>query len=87
MIPLGKIQRRIWRLFLVKPSTFTTTELCRAVFPRSRGIVTDKHRHSVRRAALRVAAPVGRSISGKGRPLLWKAKTADKAVDYCYISL
>ena len=74
MIPLGKIQRRIWRVFLIRPSVFTTTELCRAVFPRSRGIVTDKHRHSVRRAALAVARPVGRSNSGRGRPMLWRAK-------------
>lgn len=74
MISLGKIQRRIWRVFLIRPSVFTTTELCRAVFPRSGGIVTDKHRHSVRRAALRVATPVGRSSSGRGRPLLWKAR-------------
>ena len=73
MIPLGKIQRRIWRLFLVKPSTFTTTELCHAVFPRSRGNISDKHWHSVR-PDQRVAVSVGRSTSGQGRPLLWKAR-------------
>ena len=75
---LGKIQRRIWRLFLFRQSA-TTTDLCRAAFPRALGVVTHNQRRSVRRAALAVAVPVKRSSSGRGRPLLWAGKCSDVA--------
>ena len=75
---LGKIQRRIWRVFLFRQSA-TTTELCRAAFPRALGVVTHNQRRSVRRAALAVAKPVGRSSTGRGRPLLWRAREQQAA--------
>ena len=62
-------------MFLVRSdATFTTSDLCRGAYPRAGGIVTDNQRRSVRGAARAAAVVVGRSRTGKGRPLLWKAK-------------
>jgi hypothetical protein len=73
--PQGPIQRRIWRMFLVRPNAaITTSDLCLGAYPRAGGVITHNHRRAVRGAALAVAVPVGRSKTGKGRPLLWKAK-------------
>ena len=71
---LGKIQRRLSRIWLIRPdAVFTTGDLARAAFPRAPGKITHNHRRSVRRAALAVAVPVRRSRTGRGRPWLWKA--------------
>ena len=78
--PLGKIQIRIWRLFVARPdAVVTTTELCRWAFPRALGAIRNKHRLSARRAAVSVARRVGRSRHGKGRPLLWAGKCSGVA--------
>jgi hypothetical protein len=68
------LQRRVWRAFLVRPGQLvSTTELLPRVFPRVRTYQA-WHWNSVRRAARRFAVPVRRSSSGRGRPLLWRAK-------------
>lgn len=73
--PLGKIQIRVWRFFVARPDAVVTTgELCRYAFPRALGVIGNKHRMSLRRAARAVAVIVGRSKIGKGRGLLWRAK-------------
>ena len=75
MVTLGKVQRRLSRIWLIRPEAMvTTTELARAAFARALDAITHNHRRSVRRAALAVARPVGRSSSGRGRPLLWLRK-------------
>ena len=57
---LGKLQRRLSRIWIVRPdAVLTTGDLARAAFPRARGVITHNHRRSVRRAALAVARPVG----------------------------
>ena len=72
---LGKLQRRLSRIWLIRPdAVVSTTELARAAFPRALGVITHNHRRSVRRAAAAVAVPVGRSDRGRGRPLRWRAK-------------
>ena len=73
--PLGKIQRRLWRYFLIHPnSVVTTNTLFRHVYPRAKTFVGDNHGRCIRRAALAVAQVVGRSPNGSGRSLLWRAK-------------
>jgi hypothetical protein len=73
--PPGKLQRRIWRQFVISPNALlTTTQLMRGCYPRMADAFRNWHRWDVRRAAVAVAVPVGRSTSGRGRPLLWKAK-------------
>jgi hypothetical protein len=48
---LGKIQRQLSRVWIVRPdAVVTTTDLARAAVPRALGVVTHNHRHSVRRA-------------------------------------
>ena len=75
MTMLGKIQRRLSRIWLIRPeAVVTTSELACAAFPRARGVITHNHRRSIRRAALAVARPVGRSKTGRGRALIWRAK-------------
>ena len=70
---LGKIQRRLFRVWLIRPeAVLTTGELAKAAFPRARGVITHDHRRSIRRAALAVARPIGRSRTGRGRPILWR---------------
>ena len=60
MAMLGKIQRRLSRIWIVRPeAVVTTTELVRAAFPRAFGVITHNHRRSIRRAALRIAVPDG----------------------------
>ena len=73
-VTLGKLQRRLSRIWLIRPdAVVSTTELARAAFPRAFGVITHNHRRSIRRAALRIAVTVGRSDC-RGRPLLWRAK-------------
>jgi hypothetical protein len=68
----GVLQRRVWRALLIKP-VLSTTELLPKVFPRVR-TYRAWHWNSVRRAARKIAIPVRRSRTGRGRPWLWKAK-------------
>ena len=73
--PLGKLQKRIWRAFLVQPGALlTTTQLVEQCYPRIRDRFRNGHWYAVRRAAAAVAVPVGRSDRGRGRPLRWRAK-------------
>lgn len=76
---MGTLQRRIWRAFLVRPpgTILSTSQLMPLVYPRIRGRFQHWHWYGVRRAAAAVAVPVRRSSRGRGRPLLWKAKTVD----------
>jgi hypothetical protein len=74
-VTLGKLQRRLSRIWLIRPdAVVSTTELARAAFPRAFGVITHNHRRSIRRAALRIAVTVDRSDRGRGRPLRWRAK-------------
>ncbi len=64
-------------MFVIRPDAeLTTSDLCRGAYPRAGGVITDNQRRSVRGAALASAAPIGRSRTGRGRPLLWRAKQA-----------
>ena len=69
---MGKLQRRIWRQFLVKPpgTLLSTTELLRVAYPRQRAGFRNWHWYSVRMAARKVAIRVRRSSTGRGRPWL-----------------
>ena len=62
-------------MFVVRPDAeFSTSDLCRGAYPRAGGVITDNQRRSVRGAAESGCGCRGRSRTGKGRPLFWRAK-------------
>ncbi len=72
--PIGRIQLMIWRAFIANGGGLLTTgDLARWSYPRRKAIAHNQRR-AVRRAALAIAEPVGRSKKGKGRPILWRVK-------------
>jgi hypothetical protein len=61
----GRVQRRIFRCFLTFPGLeMTTVDLARWCYPRLDGEPLRKHRHAIRRAALRMATRVRRDRPG-----------------------
>jgi hypothetical protein len=68
----GRVERQILRCFAAGDyGARTMTELLRWVYP-----ALDRHecshRWSVRRALLKIATPIGRSPTGRGRPGIWQ---------------
>ena len=69
---VGKLQKRIQRVFIAKPGArLTTVDLVRWCQPRLTGEVKNKHRLGIRRAAPAVAVKVGRTYPGG---FIWMGK-------------
>lgn len=61
----GRIQRRIWRAFMVNPDReMTTADLARWAYPRLASKPLKRHRTAIVRAASRVAVRVRRDRPG-----------------------
>jgi hypothetical protein len=72
----GRCQRGVRRCLWIN-GTATTAQILEWSHPRGDGgdpRLRHNQRRAVRHAAERIAIAVGRSPSGKGRPLLWRLK-------------
>jgi hypothetical protein len=72
----GRCQRGVRRCLWIN-GTATTSELLEWAYPRGAdGDPRARHnqRRSVRHAAAGIAMVIGRSTSGKGRPLIWRLR-------------
>ena len=65
----GRLQRHVARAFVALGSPLTVTD----ILPRCYhdGNYSCSRRRKLRRALLRQAIPIGRSLRGRGRPILW----------------
>jgi hypothetical protein len=65
----GRLRRQVARAFIALGSPLTVTD----ILPRCYydGNFSCGRRQKLRRALLRQAIPLGRSLRGRGRPILW----------------
>lgn len=76
---VGRVERQVKRAFIANDfRPLTMSEIWPRVYP---GIKRAKHWHrwDVRQALLKIAKPIGRSPTGRGRPGIW-ALTACETV-------
>src|SRR5260370_31782340 len=79
---LGHLQRSCRYAFWAEERDLTTSELSEWTHVQLRAYgdkLSNHHYRAIRRAAARVAVPIGRSSSGKGRPVIWRLKKGGDA--------
>jgi hypothetical protein len=72
----GRCLRGVRRCLWIS-GTATTTQILEWAYPRGDGgdrRTRHNQRRAVRHAAERLAVAIGRSPSGKGRPMMWRLK-------------
>jgi len=80
---VGRVERQLKRAFIAHNyQPLTMSQLWPWAYP---GLKRAKHWHrwSVRCALLKIAKPVGRSATGRGRPGIWALSDGDKPITDC----